>query len=154
MESVSKVFTILVLAGETLPCLCSYLLTGFGCSYQNVQRIATKNNCYYFSSSPSPSGVALYTGIDRYMLHNIATLNTSIHMTAELISSAISLPLVVATFIAALLGTFTSWVMSFFFLERVWDKIFKPDADADVDLTDLMEMSEREGKGTNAHLHF
>ena len=74
------------------------------------------------------------------------------YRTADLISSAISLPLVIATFIAALLGSFTSWVMSFFFLERVWDKIVRPDAD--VDLTDLMEMSEREGKGTNAHLHF
>ena len=49
-----------------------------------------------------------------------------IYRTAELISSAISLPLVIATFIAALLGTFTSWALSFFFLERVWEKIVKP----------------------------
>ena len=74
------------------------------------------------------------------------------YRTADLISSAISLPLVIVTFIAALLGTFTSWVMSFFFLERVWDKIFKPEADED--LTDLMEVSEREGKEADVNLHF
>ena len=64
------------------------------------------------------------------------------YRTADLISSAISLPVVIATFIAALLGSFTSWVMSFFFLERIWDKIVKPDTD--VDLTDRIEMRERE----------
>ena len=74
------------------------------------------------------------------------------YRTADLISSAISLPLVIATFIAALLGSFTSWVMYFLFHERIWDKIVKPDTD--VDLTDRIEMREREGKETDVHLHF
>jgi hypothetical protein len=68
------------------------------------------------------------------------------HRTAD------SVVIIVIAFIAALLGTFISWVMSFFFLERVWDKIVKPDADGD--FTDLMEMSERGGKEPDEHLHF
>merc|ERR1719320_789063 len=49
-----------------------------------------------------------------------------IDRTSALISQVLSLPLAVITFLAALLGSFISSVMSFFFLERFpewWNKI-------------------------------
>merc|ERR1711892_716846 len=94
-----------------LPGLCYSDLTSPG--------TAAENYFYYFPSAESenlsPSGLTPSIEIDR---------------TAAIISSVVSLPVVIATFIAALLGSFMSWVLSFLFLERFLEtvrKIVTPD---------------------------
>merc|ERR1719320_2150886 len=70
-----------------------------------------------------------------------------IDRTPALISQVLSLPLAVITFLAALLGSFISSVMSFFFLERFpewWNKIIIKHIDSP---SPSLEESESKGKG-------
>merc|ERR1711892_1320120 len=91
---------------------------------------AAENYFYYFPSAESanlsPSGLTPSADIDR---------------TAVIISSVVSLPVVIATFILALLGSFMSSVLSFIFLERFLEtvrKIVTPDVDSpDLDEGDI-----------------
>merc|ERR1712083_186914 len=67
------------------------------------------------SSSPLQQQHLILAGLD------------DIDRTPALISQVVSFPLIIITFLAALLGSFISSVMSFFFLERFpewWNKVF------------------------------
>merc|ERR1711892_364880 len=94
---------------------------------------AAENYFYYFPSAESQnlssSGLKPSAEIDR---------------TAVIISSVVSLPAVIATFISALLGSFMSSVLSFIFLERFLETVRKI-VTPDVDFSDLDE-GDIEGK--------
>merc|ERR1739848_11614 len=96
-------------------------------SMESPTNISGVTSFYYFqarqpqilpSSSPLQQQPLILTGLGH------------IDRTPALISQVVSFPLIIITFLAALLGSFVSWLMSFFFLERFpewWDKIIIQD---------------------------